>query len=443
MPRSTLAQRLWSDEALYEHLRFFNGSDVAGRATGTAGYATAAAYVAARMAEFELQAAVGGNAQVIYLTSINEIRAATLAVLGSDTLALYPGIDFLPDGRSDSGQVDIRGLLFSPPGEGAEAAAGLHPDEAVVLPAAATPSEYLETLRDAGARVVLSVGPFEPQPAAAPIHGLLVIHILPETVVRLMGATPRTLADHLENALQRTWRLPQPVRFYIDAAEYPKAGAINVLAYVPGRQPVRARELVIVCADLDAIGTFAGVPMLDAGHLGTGTAALLEVARQYATFARFASMPERTLLFAVFSGARQGYAGLQAYLRYPLWPFEHTRAVIYAGLDAADEPAVRGMLADKNLPLYALTTSEGALNAPGVVLLPARRSPRQRTLRPSGEEVARRSPPRTSDLIDAGVVRARLLADSMHTLLLREAATSAPFMPVDADTLRIPPAHDK
>ena len=47
-PRSTPLRPLWSNESLREHLEFFNGSDVAGRATGTSGYATAAAYVAAR-----------------------------------------------------------------------------------------------------------------------------------------------------------------------------------------------------------------------------------------------------------------------------------------------------------------------------------------------------------------------------------------------------------
>ena len=57
-PRSTPLRPLWSNESLREHLEFFNGSDVTGRATGTSGYATAAAYVAARMGEFGLQPAL-------------------------------------------------------------------------------------------------------------------------------------------------------------------------------------------------------------------------------------------------------------------------------------------------------------------------------------------------------------------------------------------------
>ncbi len=115
-PRSTPLRPLWSNASLREHLVFFNGPDVTGRATSTSGYARAAAYVAARMGEFRLQPALAGNAQVIYPTPINAIRAATFLAVGSDTLSFYPGVDYLPDGRSDSGQVEISMLVIDPGG---------------------------------------------------------------------------------------------------------------------------------------------------------------------------------------------------------------------------------------------------------------------------------------------------------------------------------------
>ncbi len=435
-PRSTPQRPLWSDELLQEHLQFFNGSDVAGRATGTLGYATAAAYVAARMAEFGLQPALVQEARVVYPTPLNEIRAATFLAVGADTMVFYPGVDYLPDGRSDSGQVEIRTLVVGPM-EGVNAARPL-PAPAVLLPVEKASTNFLRGLRDAGAQVALLVGALTPRPAAVPVRGLIVVQILPETAMGLMGTTRANLNAQLSRRERIVWRMSRAVHLHVVTLALPHAGALNVFGYTPGKHPVRANELVIVCADLDAVGTFAGVPTLDTAHLGVGAAALLEVARQYAFFARFESLPERSILFAVFSGAWQGHAGLRAYLHHPLWALDHTRAVVYVGLDPTDEPAVRSLLASYDLPLHVVASPRDTLGAPGVVLLPERRPPRRRTVRPLGEEDFRSDPPRLSDLIDAGVGHARQMAEAVHVLLLREAVTGASFVPVNADTLRVP-----
>lgn len=437
-PRSTPQRPLWNDASLREHLDFFNGSDVEGRATGTAGYATAAAYVAARMGEFGLQPALAGNAQVIYPTPINEVRGAAFLAVGleSDTLQFYNGVDYLPDGRSDSGQVEIGALVIDP--VGATEGVRTLPGSAVLVPAQKASTEYLQTLREAGAQVALLMGPLTPRPATLPIRSLIVVQILPETAMGLMRITRANLSAQLGRDERLVWRLPRAVRLRVEGLALPQAGGLNVLGYTPGKHPALAEELVIVCADLDAVGTFAGVPTLDTAHLGVGATALLEVAEHYAFFARFESLPERSVLFAVFSGGRQGHAGLRAYLRHPLWALDHTRAVIYVGLDPSEEPAVRSLLDVYDLPLRLVATPPDTLGARGVVLLPERRPPRRRTLRPSDEEAFRSDPPRLSDLIDVGVVSARQMAEALHALLLREAATGASLVPVDADTLRVP-----
>ncbi len=439
-PRSTPEQPLWSDEALREHLRFFNGPDVEGRATGTSGYAMAASYVAARMAEFELQPVLAGTAQIVYPTPINEIRASlfTFADAESDTL-FYPGVDFLPDGRSDSGRVEIHTLMMGP-GSPAEAATALQqPGTALLIPTHAATTDSLAALRRAGAQAVLVVGALAPRPAPRPVYGLMVMQILPETAMRLMRTSRTNLMAQLSRDTRVARRLQRSVRLRVETQALPVTGALNVLSYAPGKHPARARELVIVCTDLDAVGTFAGVPTLDAAHLGTGTAAMLEVARQYAYFARFATVPERTLLFVVFSGAQLGDAGLRAYLNQPLWALDQTKAVVYVGLDSAHEPAVRDLLASYDLPLFAVAPPPDTLAAAGLFLLPDRRPPRRRTIRSRDEEPFRDDPPRLSDLIDAGVVSARLMAEATHALLLRE-AVEGPLVPVAVDSLRIPDA---
>ncbi|MFQ5569471.1 MAG: M28 family peptidase [Rhodothermales bacterium] len=433
-------QPVWSDDALREHLRFFNGSEVESRATGTQGFAAAGTYVAARLAEFNLQPALGGDARIVYLTPLNEIREATLNVLGADTLLFYPGVDYLPDGRSDSGHVDIPNLVIVSGAVGAESATSL-PGRAVLLPARTASTENLEALRDAGARIVFTVGRLEPRPSSFPIQGLMVVQVPPRTAARFLRVPPATVATELRDPSRRSWVLPRPIRVRVETQRLPNAGALNIMAYVPGKHPQRAEELVVVCADLDAVGPFAGVRTLDADHLGTGVAALLEVARQYAFYSRYQTVPERTILFAVFSGARQGYAGLRSYLRHPLWALDHTRAFIYVGLDPSEEPLVRAVLDPFDLPLLAVSASADTLDASRVLLLPERRPPRQRTVRESGEEAEREEPPRLSALIEAGVLSAHQMVEQVTPLLFRETVSPAPLFPFLGDTLRVPRGH--
>ncbi len=212
-PRSTPQRPLWSNESLREHLAFFNGPDVAGRATSTSGYARAAAYVVARMGEFGLQPALAGNAQVIYPTPINAIRASTFLAVGSDTLSFYPGVDYLPDGRSDSGQVEISALVIDPGGL-TDAASAL-PGSAVLLPTQKASTDYLQGLRDAGARVALLVGTLTPRLATHPIRGLIVVQVLPETAMGLMRTTRANLNAQLRRTERVVWRLPRAVRLRV------------------------------------------------------------------------------------------------------------------------------------------------------------------------------------------------------------------------------------
>ncbi len=434
-PRSTPAHPLWSADEVREHLRFFNGPDVNGRATGSAGYATAAAYVAARMAEFGLQPVLRSEFRMTYHTPLNEIGAATLGTAGPDTLAFYPGVDFLPDGRSDSGRVQLPNAVIDPPDFAEAGAMDALPARAVLLPAERATTAYLQRLRAAGARAVFAVGALEPRPAAAPVEGLLVAQLAPHAATLLMQGAPAddTLPGQAGPA-RRPFR--RPVRLRVEGRAHPLAGALNVMGYVPGKHPALSRELILVCADLDAVGPFAGVPTLEPAYLGAGAAALLETARQYAFFAQYTQVPERTLLFAVFSGARQGYAGLRDYLRAPLWTLDHTRAVVYVGLDPPDEPAVRALLDAYGLPLHVVSQPAEAL--PRTVLLPERRPPRQPTLRPPDPADPRAAPPRLADLIEGGVTDALRMAEDLHRLLLREAAGQAPLPPADAERLRRP-----
>jgi Zn-dependent M28 family amino/carboxypeptidase len=101
----------------------------------------------------------------------------------------------------------------------------------------------------------------------------------------------------------------------------------NVVARLPGGK--RPEEFVLYGAHWDANGKGAPDESGDDIRNGavdnaTGTAELLEVARAFATGRR----PDRTLIFVAYTAEEKGLLGSEYYARHPLYPLEHTAAVI-------------------------------------------------------------------------------------------------------------------
>ena len=99
---------------------------------------------------------------------------------------------------------------------------------------------------------------------------------------------------------------------------------MNVLGLIPGNGPL-AKETVVVGAHRDHFGRQAGLLFPGADDNASGTAILIEVARAImASGAR----PQRTILFASFSGEEQGLLGSRLYVSRPTRSLEHTVAMI-------------------------------------------------------------------------------------------------------------------
>jgi Zn-dependent M28 family amino/carboxypeptidase len=101
----------------------------------------------------------------------------------------------------------------------------------------------------------------------------------------------------------------------------------NVVARLPGRK--RPEEFVLYGAHWDANGTGAPDETGDDIRNGavdnaTGTAELLEVARAFSRGKR----PDRTLIFVAYTAEEKGLLGSEYYAGHPLYPLEHTAAVI-------------------------------------------------------------------------------------------------------------------
>jgi len=122
----------------------------------------------------------------------------------------------------------------------------------------------------------------------------------------------------------------------------------NVMGMVPGSDPGRRNEAVVIGAHLDHLGRPGGVLHPGADDNASGAAALLEIARAFAAGGR---APRRTVIFAFWTGEEEGHLGSAHYVRNPVWPLDRT--AVYLNLDMIAHPwtaaELRALVSDSKL----------------------------------------------------------------------------------------------
>jgi hypothetical protein len=126
-------------------------------------------------------------------------------------------------------------------------------------------------------------------------------------------------------------RVSPSVSFKVDLVKA-RAEAYNVMGILSGTDPVLRNEAIVIGAHYDHLGR-GGQGSLDVNstriHYGaddnaSGTAAILELARQFAK----ARNHKRTIIFIAFSGEEEGLIGSKYYVEHPVFPLENTAAMI-------------------------------------------------------------------------------------------------------------------
>ncbi|MEX0746732.1 MAG: hypothetical protein WD275_01950, partial [Rhodothermales bacterium] len=293
-----------------------------------------------------------------------------------------PGIDFLPDGRSDSGNVTVSQLVRPD-------AIDLASAPFAVLTSEAT-TDRLQEWRDAGASLVIQVGELVPRFEPSPVAGLLVAQLTQDAAATLLPE--RKISVRVATDFQ------------------PHAGALNILGYIAGKHPVQSRELVIVCADMDGLGSFAGVTVSDFRNFGRSTAALLEVARNLSFVSHRWQVPSKSVMFAVWSGSGLGHQGLRHFLENPTWSRASIASIVYIGL--ADEQGVRAILSPYDIPLHVVSPPATPLFSRPFAL----------EADPVSRRLARSSPgtpmPDESAVMKLAVEQSIALADTTYRLMM-------------------------
>ena len=107
----------------------------------------------------------------------------------------------------------------------------------------------------------------------------------------------------------------------------------NVVGIVPGADPALKVEAVVLGAHADHLGRVDGVVHPGADDNASGVAALIEIAR---AFASSPVPPRRTVVFAAWTGEEEDKVGSGRWVREPRWPLAKT--VAYLNLDMIAHP---------------------------------------------------------------------------------------------------------
>ncbi|MBC7865269.1 MAG: M28 family peptidase, partial [Bacteroidia bacterium] len=103
-----------------------------------------------------------------------------------------------------------------------------------------------------------------------------------------------------------------------------KLSAENVLGYVEGSD--LKSELVIVTAHYDHLGKHDGVVYNGADDDGSGTVAVMQLARAFAEAKKQGKGPRRSMLFMCVAGEEKGLLGSDYYSRHPVFDLKKTVA---------------------------------------------------------------------------------------------------------------------
>ena len=304
---------------LAEHVEALTTPEMEGRRSGTPGGERAAERIAGWLAAAGLRPGGEGGTffQWFAVESVARLGADNaLEVAGARRFEL--GRDWTPHGGSRAGEVAGE-VVFA--GHGAVAPDASHDDYAgvdahgkIVIARDGTPPELggervsrldkLIAARRRGAAALLLVADALPPLGATPAQ---------------VGLVSGTITREAARALAPG----QHARIRVDLTSDERRAA-NVVGLLPGTDPERASEAVVIGAHYDHLGRVDGVVYPGADDNASGSATVLALARAFAA----AGGTSRALVFVLFGGEELGLLGSRHYVREPAVPLGRTVAMV-------------------------------------------------------------------------------------------------------------------
>ena len=337
-----------SEAILRENLTILASDFMEGRETGKRGQRMAASYIRAHFSDNKLLPPVNGD----YFQPLEVYRLAIGEIYVNAGDRQYKNHrDFSYAGWDDRGGEVATTLVFAGNGdEGAFAQVDVR-DKAVLLfskaSVLATASE-VTLARERGAKAVFvcnpdAAGDFEkvlaqgkrmttrsrltlekPDVSKAQKPGVFIVS--PAMAASLVGSPMDKLkAAAVKKSLKKIKPVAIRYRTAIDAIPVPTE---NVLGLVEGTD--KKNEILVITAHYDHIGIKADgtgdVINNGADDDGSGTVAVMELARVFAQARREGHGPRRSILFMLVTGEESGLLGSEFYASHPVFSLESTIA---------------------------------------------------------------------------------------------------------------------
>lgn len=98
----------------------------------------------------------------------------------------------------------------------------------------------------------------------------------------------------------------------------------NILAFIKGTE--KPEEIIVVSAHYDHVGTKNGVVFNGADDDGSGTVAVMQIAKAFQNAKKSGHGPKRSILFLHVTGEEHGLLGSKFYAENPIFPMANTVA---------------------------------------------------------------------------------------------------------------------
>jgi len=369
-------------DTVLQHIKFLSSDELKGRGNGSPELETAGNYIAQQFKTVGLQPGGTTNEwfqpfQLIAGLTIGSGNTLSVSLKGrTANLALgvsyyplsapsnedpaKPSTDLhalpvvfagygltVPGVYDDYGRIDVSGkavLIFSHEPQERDASSRLNGTRAMPQ---TTLSAKASVARNRGAKILLVVGDpshrvddapyslFGSDPDAEDL-GIPVLRVRREEMQPLLDAwqldaTARQIDGDL---MPRSRDLPEGKVEYVEHIAKNRRTVRNVIGVLPGSDPARAKEAIVIGAHYDHVGLGgrlsvsperAGEIHNGADDNASGTASIIEIAR--AAVANRSRFP-RTLIFVAFAGEERGLLGSAAYVSEPRVPVESTIAML-------------------------------------------------------------------------------------------------------------------
>lgn len=114
----------------------------------------------------------------------------------------------------------------------------------------------------------------------------------------------------------------------------------NILAFIEGSE--KPEEIVVISAHYDHVGTKNGVVYNGADDDGSGTVAVMELAKAFQSAKKAGNGPKRSILFLHVTGEEHGLFGSDFYSTNPVFPLSNTVVDLNIDMIGRDDAANRG-----------------------------------------------------------------------------------------------------